>query len=490
MKAAVVWFRNDLRVHDHEPLLRASQSGLPVVGVYCFDPRSFQTTHFGFPKTGPHRERFLIESIKNLRENMAKIGLSLIVKIGKPEEVIFELSCSIDIEKLYYHEEIGSEEKAVEVNLKSRFLSTAFYSYYGHNLYHIEDLPFEIDALPDVFTNFRKMIENKASVRPMFPTPRDVKSVPIINDGIIPSDNVFNDTQIQSDRVYLGGASEGKKRLKHYFFDTNLISLYKETRNGMLEIDDSSKLSPYLAHGCLSPRFIYWQLKEYEKTHVKNSSTYWLYFELLWRDFFWLVHFKFKNKLFNKGGLYNISIPWSTNKEMIDAWINGQTGYPLIDANMLELKTTGYMSNRGRQNVASFLTKNLGCDWRFGAEWFESCLIDYDVSSNYGNWCYSAGVGNDSRGFRVFNVAKQGKDYDREAKYAKKWLPALKEVPSQYVYDIHKLTALELLEYNVSLGLDYPQPMVDLSASAQRQRKDYEKALDRGGEDEDTVGVW
>lgn len=286
-------------------------------------------------------------------------------------------------------------------------------------------------------------------------------------------------TRIKSGSIYPGGASEGKKRLKHYFFDTNRISIYKETRNGMLEIDDSSKLSPYLAHGCLSPRFIYWQLKEYEITRVKNSSTYWLYFELLWRDYFWLVHFKFKDKLFTKGGLFDISIPWSTKQEVIDAWINGETGYPLVDANMIELKSTGYISNRGRQNVASFLTKNLGCDWRVGAEWFESCLIDYDVSSNYGNWCYSAGVGNDARGFRVFNVAKQGKDYDPEAKYAKKWLPSLNKMPSARIYDIHKLTALELLEFDMSIGVDYPQPMIELSTSAQRQRNYYENAVDR-----------
>ncbi|GEM01373.1 deoxyribodipyrimidine photo-lyase [Halolactibacillus halophilus] len=481
MTCALVWFRNDLRVHDHEPLLRAAQSGLPVVGVYCFDPRHFQPTTFGFPKTGAHRAHFLIESIENLRDSMNKIGLSLIVKVGKPEEVIPELSESLDIQAIYYHHEIGSEEQEVEHSVKKNIPSRNFFSYTGHNLYHVDDLPFTIDELPDVYTSFRKLIEKEAQVRPVLPTPMKVAGVPVTSEGRIPSEYDLGVGAAPETIIYHGGSKEGKKRLRHYFYDTDRISTYKDTRNGMLELDDSSKLSPYLAHGCLSPRFIYWQLKRYENARVKNKSTYWLYFELLWRDYFYLVHLKFKNKLFHQDGLFGLSMPWSADEEKIQAWIHGKTGYPLVDANMIELKTTGYMSNRGRQNVASFLTKNLGIDWRIGAAWFESCLVDYDVSSNYGNWCYSAGVGNDARGFRIFNVTKQGKDYDPKADYAKHWLPVLKNIPSSRVYDVPTFTAFEWAEYELTLGEDYPEPLVDLTESARKQRARYEQAERKKG---------
>lgn len=246
----------------------------------------------------------------------------------------------------------------------------------------------------------------------------------------------------------------------------------------MLDFDDSTKFSPYLALGCLSPRTFYFAIKHYEQHVHKNDSTYWVYFELLWRDYFYFIHKKYNNKLFKPGGLFNLPIKWSYNQDYIDAWTNAKTGYPLVDANMIELNETGFMSNRGRQNVASFLTKNLGIDWRIGAAWFESKLIDYDVSSNYGNWLYIAGVGNDARQFRAFNVSKQGKDYDPNGKYAKKWLPVLKPVEGKSIYDIHTFTALDFGFYGLDLERDYAKPVVDLNESLNKQRTRYIKAFD------------
>jgi deoxyribodipyrimidine photo-lyase len=137
------------------------------------------------------------------------------------------------------------------------------------------------------------------------------------------------------------------------------------------------------------------------------------------------------------------------------------TGYPLVDANMRELARTGFMSNRGRQNVASFLTKNLGINWQMGAEWFESVLIDYDVCSNWGNWNYTAGVGNDARGFRYFNIPKQSKDYDPQGVYLKHWLPELKEIPPGKIHEPWKLNQEERKRYGVILGVNYPRPVVE-----------------------------
>jgi deoxyribodipyrimidine photo-lyase len=276
---------------------------------------------------------------------------------------------------------------------------------------------------------------------------------------------------------FKGGETEGIKRLQQYFWDKNCLKAYKQTRNGMLGADYSSKFSPWLAMGCLSPRYIYEQVQDYEHQRIKNDSTYWLVFELLWRDYFRFICAKHGNKIFYLSGLQGVEIPWKEDWERFDLWRQGMTGYPLVDANMRELAATGFMSNRGRQNVASFLTKNLGINWQMGAQWFESLLIDYDVCSNYGNWNYTAGVGNDARGFRFFNILKQSKDYDRQGNYVKHWLPELAKVPADKIHEPWKLSRDRQKRFNVQIGVDYPHPVVDLFKSADENKRIYQAAL-------------
>ncbi len=144
---------------------------------------------------------------------------------------------------------------------------------------------------------------------------------------------------------------------------------------------------------------------------------------------------------------------------------------------MRELAATGFMSNCARQNVASFLTKNLGINWQMGVEWFESLLIDYDVRSNWGNWNYTTGIGNDARGFRYFNIIKQAKDYDPEGKYVKHWLPELAKVPTSKIHEPWKLLAVEQERFRVKIGIDYPQPIVNLWESVKENQKIYNAAL-------------
>ena len=200
------------------------------------------------------------------------------------------------------------------------------------------------------------------------------------------------------------------------------MSTYKLTRNGLIGEDYSSKFSPWLANGSVSVKYIFKSLKEYEKEVEKNDSTYWLYFELIWRDFFKYVSMQHKDKFFNKDGIYGEDKEWSDDQDILLNWINGKTNEPFVNANMIELSQTGFMSNRGRQNVSNYLTKELKIDWRIGAEYFESMLIDYDVHSNYGNWLYNAGIGNDSMPFRKFNPKLQSERYDPDKLYEKIWL--------------------------------------------------------------------
>ena len=191
----------------------------------------------------------------------------------------------------------------------------------------------------------------------------------------------------------------------------------------MVGEDYSSKFSAWLALGCISPRFIGQELKKYELQFGANESTYWLIFELMWRDYFRFMMKKYNSKFFQQAGIQEKGI--QVNKHNIielQNWIDGTTGVDFVDANMIELKATGFMSNRGRQIVASYLCNDLKLDWRFGAAYFEQQLIDYDVCSNWGNWAYLAGVGNDPRGNRYFNIEKQANDYDKNKIFRNLWL--------------------------------------------------------------------
>ena len=413
----LVWFRNDLRVYDSETLYRASQAaqqkGAQIFPIYCFDPRHFAKTSFGFEKTGAFRAKFLIESVANLRKNLRSLNSDLIVRFGKPEIIIPELIQEYEISSIYYHTEITSEEANVEKNLHSLLKNQgiSFNKFSGSTLLHFDDLPFEISQLPELFTHFRKQVEPNLNIRKTFPTP----------DRLNPCDRAVLNFQ--------GGETAALKRLDHYFWQSDRLQVYKQTRNGMLKPDDSSKFSPWLALGCISPRYVYAQVKQYESDRLANDSTYWLIFELLWRDYFRFIAAKHGDRLFHRTGLRGIDIPRQQDWERFTLWQTGNTGFPLVDANMRELAATGFMSNRGRQNVASFLTKNLGIDWRMGAEWFESRLLDYDPCSNWGNWNYLAGIGNDGRDSRMFNVVKQSRDYDPQGEYLKHWLPELANVP-------------------------------------------------------------
>ena len=482
----LLWLRNDLRLHDHEPLHRALEHQAEIIPLYCFDPRHFGQTAVGFPKTGAYRAQFLVETVADLRRSLQAKGSNLIVRQGKPEEEIPELVKALDIDAVYWHEEVTSEEtgvdQVVEKALKAMRVSSEVY--WGATLYHPEDLPFEISKLPEVFTQFRKAVEKESQVFPTFATPEQLPALPDgVEPGKIPtlSDLGLEENSIDSKGVlqFKGGETEAFARLQHYFWDADCLQTYKETRNGMLGADYSSKFSPWLANGSLSPRKVYEEVQAYENQRRKNNSTYWMVFELLWRDYFRLVCAKYGRKIFRKGGIRGLPVDWQEDRKRFDLWREGETGYPLVDANMKEIAATGFMSNRGRQNVASFLTKNLGIDWRWGAEWFESLLIDYDVCSNWGNWNYTAGVGNDARGFRYFNIPKQSKDYDPEGEYVKHWLPALENLPTKKVHAPWKLQPEEQKRFDVRLGVDYPNPVVDLHKSVEANERRYKEASDR-----------
>ncbi len=422
----LVWFRNDLRTEDNTSLFKASQNNQSIIGVYCFDPRHFEETSFGFKKTEKYRAQFLIASVLQLKENLAKYNIPLFVYLEKPEDIIPKIVLDYEICTIFSQEEWTSEEKRVERTIKTKLHDTIeWQTSYDQFLFHPNDINFEISKTPEVFTAFRKKLEKHVPVRALETIDFNYSQNTIENTTRIPSlkDLGFEDFEIPIKTAFpfKGGEEKAWNRLEAYFWKTEKLSFYKKTRNGLTGKDYSSKFSPWLANGCISARSIYHEVKRYETEVKKNDSTYWLIFELIWRDYFKYISLKHGSQIFKLEGILQKDYEWSTQQSSIQQWVNGETGKPFVDANMIELKETGWMSNRGRQNVASYFAKELKLDWRIGAAYFESQLLDYDVHSNYGNWMYVAGVGNDPRD-RKFNIDLQAQRYDPQGKFQRLWL--------------------------------------------------------------------
>ncbi len=427
MKTALLWFRNDLRVEDHASLAEACRSER-VIGVYCFDPRYFEKDQYGFPRTGSFRARFLLESVSDLRQQLEKLNIPLFVYCDRPELRIPALVERFQVCEIHCQKEWTRDEKQVEEALHNAVpVDFKIYAHYDQFLFHPGDIPFEdFSEIPEVFTAFRKACEKNSDVRPGLPIPpkRDEHTY-IASEGELPELYQLgleeNTPDPRTAFPFKGGCSAGSDRLNSYFWEKDRLRYYKKTRNGLLGTDYSSKFSPWLANGALSARMIYHQVRQYESEVVKNQDTYWMIFELIWRDYFKYISLKHGNQIFYRGGIRNAENNPSYDPAVLNKWISGKTADEFVNANMLELALTGWMSNRGRQNVASYWTHHLKQDWRVGAAYFESALLDYDVHSNWGNWMYNSGVGNDPRD-RVFNPELQARRYDPRGQYRRLWL--------------------------------------------------------------------
>jgi deoxyribodipyrimidine photo-lyase len=298
------------------------------------------------------------------------------------------------------------------------------------------DLPFAPDEMPDQFTQFRNTIEKS---KHLFAEPVSTPNhIPPLPDNFKQSDLIpGTQTAIRAESLiqptghphssfphyreaYRGGTTAAIAHLRQYL-ERALPHSYKATRNQLHGLDYSSKLSPWLALGSISARSVMQKLKQFELEQGANEGSYWLWFELLWRDYFRVLHLKYGQQLYCASGLNQSEKPIH-NARGFKHWCSGTTGESIVDAGMRELKATGYLSNRLRQVVASYLIYDLHSDWRAGAAWFESQLLDYDVYSNQGNWLYIAGRGTDPRGGRRFNPQKQAQDHDANGSYRALWL--------------------------------------------------------------------
>lgn len=422
----LVWFRNNLRTQDNISLKKAIDCHHKVIAVYFFDPKYFTFDRFGFKKTEKYRAQFLIESIADLKQNLDDLNITLLTYFEAPENKISSLVDGFSIDAIYTQKEWTKEEIDTN-NFIKKTLSTdvEFVEDYDQFLYHPETVSKNFSNIPDVFTGFRKKLEKYVTILPENNISKLSVDNLVDNSTEIPTlkDLRFDDFKTNSKTAFpfLGGETEGLKRLNYYLFESKKVGFYKQTRNGLVGLDYSTKFSPWLANGSLSAKTIYYQVKKYENEFGANQSTYWVIFELIWRDYFKYISLKYDSKIFKIGGILDRDYHWNSDQEIIQNWINGETKDDFVNANMIELKETGWISNRGRQNVASYFAKELLQDWRIGAAYFESLLLDYDVHSNYGNWMYVAGVGNDPRD-RKFNTQLQAERYDSNYKFRKLWL--------------------------------------------------------------------
>lgn len=393
MQNIIFWFRNDLRLHDNEAFLEASKAG-NVIPVYVFDQRYFDKNFLGFKRTGLFRTKFLLEAVEDLRRNLQQKGSDLIVRTGIAEDIIARIAKESDATAVYAGKEVTQDETTIEASLSKvlKPLNIEIELIWSATLYHARDLPFQINFLPTVFADFRKKIERATKIRKTFDSPGQLSPIEKIEPGSIPTfQDLGFDTVPEIDARtafnFIGGETAGLARLNDYLWQKDLLRNFKETRNGLIGSDFSSKLSPWLSLGCISPRTVYEEVKRYEAEVVNNESTYWLIFELLRRDFFHFAALKYGTRMFKASGIRNDLLrKWSRHRPTFDTWANSETGVPFVDASMTEAKLTGYLSEVGRQAVAAYLVRDLGIDWTWGAAYFESILIDYDVCSNWGNW--------------------------------------------------------------------------------------------------------
>ncbi|GGC93461.1 DASH family cryptochrome [Halopseudomonas salina] len=423
----LLWFKQDLRVDDN-PVLAAAMRGTDCLPVYCLDPRWFEPDHLGLLPCGPRRAQFILESLADLRRSLRTLGSDLLVLQGKPEELLPALCIDMGIQAVYTHAEHAPDEQALMDRLHSALPNGVDLQVLESNgLFEPTELPFSLEAMPGVFTRFRNKIEKHPPAHlPISETtvmaPLPVGALDLIRGIPGPADLGLQPCRADHRSALPAGGGElaGREWLDDYLWGSQSVRHYKETRNELLGKHFSSKLSTWLSHGCLSPRRVVQELRAHEVEHGANDSTYWLWFELLWREFFRLSLRVQGSAFFRFGGLQNGTPPRGADQRWLD-WREGNTGQPFVDACLRELNASGFLSNRGRQIAASYLIHDLKQDWRLGAAWFEQQLIDYDVASNWGNWAYIAGVGHDPRGGRAFNVAMQAERHDPQGAYVATW---------------------------------------------------------------------
>lgn len=444
--------RNDLRVRDNIGLFRAGAAE-PVIPVYIRDPRRASLI-------GPEKTAFRDRGLQKLQEQYREHGSDLIVREGKTAAILSSIAQEHDISGIAYNRHYAPSERHIEQEIdKSRFNATAY-----DDRVLVPPRWFENDH--DTFSPFYRRWKEKEK--------QDAVGVPSQLADISAPDV----EKSQESTIDLPDAGEEAARDRWTAFKAGALYEYKEQRDDVADPDAVSRLSPYYSNGMIGIRTIYHEVQtciqqENDDNAIRNIAKY--RSELAWREFFYQVLYHHPESVENNYKSFEREIAWENDADLFEAWKEGRTGIPFVDAGMRELNETGYMHNRTRQNVASFLTKHLMIDWRKGRDYFRKKLIDHDVASNTGGWQWAASTGTDSVPIRIFNPIKQGKRYDPEAEYIKRWVPELSGLdPNQ----IHEWPQLEE-EQRKALAESYPAPIIKYQKRYHEGKQMFEQALGR-----------
>jgi len=427
-----LWFRaNDLRLDDNTALQAAHRDAKSLLPLYVFDPSCFNTLtrYGGARKSSARKARFLLDCVVSLRQRLEAYGSGLAVGLGSPSEIVARFT--VDCEAVFVTEGFCSEEKREETQVAQKLAHGRLKRIWGGTLFFPNELGNDPDNIPLGHMQFRSNCRTKGRIRDAIPEPSRLPSLPHFENmdasaeiskalKFMPSlqDLGYSAEEVEAAHVddpravmvWEGGEEAAWARLQKWMFDDDHLKDYRDIQNGMVGEGYSSKLSPWIARGCISPRRIREEALRYESQRMtKNFSTYWLPNMLEWRDFMIYIARSQGDRIFKLGGITGDRSPWHGTKEDLQAWKDGRTGEEVVDAGMKELRLTGYMSMRARHIVATYLIYDLGVDWRHGAAHFEEHLLDYDPALNWVMWMQAPGLlgrGGRHQGLLHFSVKK------------------------------------------------------------------------------------
>ncbi len=417
----LIFIQNTWRCDDNALLqLNDDAAKIETVIIGNVDAK-FDQDVYGFPRRSPDFIRFNLASALEMSQTfLQQTGYRIPIFNQETDTLLQHLIQQLEITHCRIEQPIAVDEINQLKLLQRQFPQLVIETVLCETLYTPDELQLPKSSFQKSFTHFRKKLEAKAVLVNLSNQPLDPSRLKPYQDDTLAQRAITEAEPLQC-QLFQPGEQAARQRLNYYLTGSHCIKTYKATRNELLGFDFSSKLSPWLAHGALSPKRVIIAIERYETEYGANESTYWLKFELLWREFFKHAMIHQPKAFFLIGGMQQQPPTTSNNVRGFDQWVNASTAHDFINANMIELKQTGYMSNRGRQLVASYLVNELNHDWRMGAYHFQAQLIDYDVSSNWCNWAYLAGVGHDPRK-RQFNIDKQQKQYDPDRCYIDHWI--------------------------------------------------------------------
>ncbi|MFD0917455.1 cryptochrome/photolyase family protein [Pseudahrensia aquimaris] len=455
----LMWFRQDLRLLDNPAVCHAAEAGRPVVAVYIHDE---QTS--GIRPLGAAQKWWLNQSLKKLNQAVEKKGNHLIFRSGPADRVIDELVKETGAASVVWNRRYGESEEKLDASIKSALTDRGIEAKsFKALLMHEPALVRTKTGNPyKVYTPFWKTFRAEADVRQPLPAPGELKapdSYPKSDDlaswGLHPSKPDWSGTIADK---WTPGEDAAQEQMEHFLADD--LRVYDEARDHPGP-DRTSRLSPYLRFGEISPFQLWHAAHDQRRTAGDSARETWVK-ELVWREFsyhllhnFQSLHEKNFNEKFD-------AFPWANNASFLTAWQTGKTGYPIVDAGMRQLYQTGWMHNRVRMIVGSFLVKHLLIDWREGERWFWDCLVDGDPASNPAQWQWVAGSGADAAPyFRIFNPMMQSEKFDKKGEYIRQYIPELAQLPDKHIHMPWEAPLTVLRDAGVKLGDTYPMPIVD-----------------------------